>query len=585
MKSWLNLFKIDALLEKLPDHANTARQTWFVRACLVSLIVFSLLFYFIHQPAYDHAVHLLAAALYLVLLLALSLGLSYVAVANLGFLISMLHIGAVVVQTGGINSGTMVWTTVLTVPATLLLSRTLAMFWGLMALLGNLVILVLTQNGILNSLTDMSNDVMGWTLMNKMLVACMAMGVVWLAERMHSQQVDRLDKSHQVLEETHQALRQAQAHKDEFIASVGHELRTPMNAILGLNGLLRSELATNPDDVDVVDHIRRSTEQLLQVVNDILDFSQLQAGRLSLREDRFALSETVQSVLDLLGDKARSKGLVMRLDDLAVQGLWVQGDRQRLIQVLRHLLDNAVKFTAQGHVLVRIKSVPSGVLFEIEDTGIGIAADRLQQVFNRFEHADSQTNRLYGGTGLGLSICERLVSLQGGHIGVSSVLGQGTTFWFDLPLSVMAADSVPASSPLDPLKGRSLRILLVDDNAVNLMVATLMIRKFMPQAEIIEANGGAAALDLLRERSFDLVLMDMAMPDIDGLQVTRILRENYPEPVCHVPVLGLTASTHPVDRERCLEAGMNEVLNKPLDEVQMMAQLSKMAWPAPQERL
>jgi CheY-like chemotaxis protein len=349
---------------------------------------------------------------------------------------------------------------------------------------------------------------------------------------------------------------------------------------LGLNSLLRNELSAKAEDAEIVDHIRRSTEQLLRVVNDILDFSQLQAGHLSLREDRFELTETVQSVLDLWAEKAQVKGLDLRLEDHQVLGLWVKGDRQRLIQVLRNLVDNAVKFTASGHVLVRVKSVDRGVLFEVEDTGIGIAVHRQQQVFNRFEHADAQTNRQYGGTGLGLSICERLVTLQGGRIGVSSVPGHGTTFWFELPLSMATAEGTLSAQQLDQLTGRHLRILLVDDNAVNLMVARLMLKKFLPQAEITEANGGAVALDLLREQTFDLVLMDMVMPDVDGLQATRILRKNYPKPVCDVPVLGLTASTNPVDRDQCLDAGMDEVLHKPLDEVQLVAQLSRLAWPS-----
>ena len=352
-----------------------------------------------------------------------------------------------------------------------------------------------------------------------------------------------------------------------------------MNAILGLNGVLRAELSAQPEDAEVVDHIRRSTEQLLQVVNDILDFSQLQAGRMTVRQDRFELGETLQAVRHLFVDKAAAKGLALQLDDHGVRGMWVQGDRLRLNQVLKNLLDNAIKFTNQGGIWIRAQSVGLGVRFEIEDTGIGIAADRLQQIFNRFEHADLQTNRQFGGAGLGLSICERLVTLQGGHIGVSSVLGQGSTFWFDLPLSMTAAGGNAPAPQIDHLIGRPLRILLVDDNAVNLMVARLMLKKFLPQARIIEAHGAAAALDLLHEQTVDLVLMDMVMPDMDGLQATQILRAHFPPPVCDVPVLGLTASTHPLDRERCLAAGMNDVLHKPLDEAQLMAQLLRMPWP------
>lgn len=580
MSALLKIFNVEALLDGLHEYSNAQRRTWFLRACLLALMITSLVFYGLYQPEYDHRIHLVAAVLYLVLMAALRWGAFYVPIAHLGFLISISHIVLVVGQSGGINSVTMVWMTVVTLPATLLLSRVVAIFWGVVALLVTWLILALTHAGVMGSMAIMSNDIMAWALVNKVLVACMAMGVVWLAERMHSQQVMQIDKSNLALEETHRALRQAQAHKDEFIASVGHELRTPMNAILGLNGILRSELSASSEDAEIVDHIRQSTEQLLRVVNDILDFSQLQAGHLSLREDRFELSETVQSVLDLLAEKAHTKGLELRLEDSPVVGMWVQGDRQRLIQVLRNLLDNAVKFTTSGHVVVRVKSVGLGVLFEVEDSGIGIAANRQQQVFNRFEHADSQTNRQYGGTGLGLSICERLVSLQGGRIGVSSVPGYGTTFWFELPLSMTAADDPSGVQRLDKLIGHRLRILLVDDNAVNLMVARLMLRKFLPQAVITEANCGAVALDLLREQSFDLVLMDMVMPDIDGVQATRILRKNFPKPVCDVPVLGLTASTNPVDRDQCLAAGMDEILDKPLDEVQLLAQLSRLPWPA-----
>jgi CheY-like chemotaxis protein len=216
------------------------------------------------------------------------------------------------------------------------------------------------------------------------------------------------------------------------------------------------------------------------------------------------------------------------------------------------------------------------VRFEIEDTGIGIPADRQQQVFDRFEFADMQTNRQYGGTGLGLSICERLVSLQGGQIGVHSVQGQGTTFWFELPLSLSPqANPVFDQKRMSDLLSRQMKVLLVDDNAVNLMVARLMLKKIFKNADITDAQGGAQALELIKTHVFDLVLMDMVMPDVDGLQATQTLRQTYPEPLCDLPVLGLTASTNPADRARCLDAGMNDVMSKPLDERQMVVQISK----------
>jgi len=429
MKHMRNTWMQWAPMKGLHDDTASGRRRWFLKLGMLSLVVCSLLFYGVAQPAYDHDIHLLAALVYLLLFVAVQAGASYVPVANLGFFVSIAYVLSVSWTTGGINSTTMVWMTVVTLPSILLLSRVAAVVWAGVAVAVNLLMLALTQTGVLSSLTLMNHEVLAWTLLNKVLVVCMAMGVVFLTDYMHRQQSDELDKHNRSLEHTHLALRQAQAHKDEFIASVGHELRTPMNAILGLNGILRAELAGRAEDVEVVDHIRRSTEQLLQVVNDILDFSQLQAGLLVLNEERFALCETLQEVMDRYADKAAAKSLELTLDARQIQGMWVKGDRQRLVQILRNMLDNALKFTLHGRIQVRVKSVGLGVLFEIEDTGIGIPADRLQQVFDRFEFADLQTNRQFGGTGLGLSISERLVSLQGGRIGVSSVQGQGTTFW------------------------------------------------------------------------------------------------------------------------------------------------------------
>ncbi|PUE36960.1 hybrid sensor histidine kinase/response regulator [Limnohabitans sp. Hippo3] len=575
MKHMRNTWMQWAPMKGLHDDTASGRRRWFLKLGMLSLVVCSLLFYGVAQPAYDHDIHLLAALVYLLLFVAVQAGASYVPVANLGFFVSIAYVLSVSWTTGGINSTTMVWMTVVTLPSILLLSRVAAVVWAGVAVAVNLLMLALTQTGVLSSLTLMNHEVLAWTLLNKVLVVCMAMGVVFLTDYMHRQQSDELDKHNRSLEHTHLALRQAQAHKDEFVASVGHELRTPMNAILGLNGILRTELAGRAEDVEVVDHIRRSTEQLLQVVNDILDFSQLQAGLLVLNEERFALCETLQEVMDRYADKAAAKSLELTLDARQIQGMWVKGDRQRLVQILRNMLDNALKFTLHGRIQVRVKSVGLGVLFEIEDTGIGIPADRLQQVFDRFEFADLQTNRQFGGTGLGLSISERLVSLQGGRIGVSSVQGQGTTFWFELPLTMTAAqgDGVTDAERTE-LMNRRIRILLVDDNAVNLMVARLMLQKFFQHAEVTEAQGGVQALALLKTQSFDLVLMDMVMPDVDGLEATKTLRSRFPAPARDVPVLGLTASTNPVDRDLCMAAGMNGVLLKPLDEAQLVAQIS-----------
>jgi len=535
----------------------------------------SLPFYFIPHPDYNHLANVAGTAGYWSLLVLLLMGVPYLLIAHGTLFWSVAYVAYLAAMTGGINSPVLVWMTAAVLPAILLLNRVAAFVWVGVVLAVNLLLLLISQHGLVNSDINMANNVMAWTVANKLFVLGLAMFVVFVTERMHRSQVAKMDQSNAELEQTHQALLRAQAHKDEFIASVGHELRTPMNAILGLNGILRTELAARDEDAQVVDHIRRSTEQLLQVVNDILDFSQLQAGRLTLREEEFSLREAMAAILSTFEAKAHAKGIALHLESAAVHGMWVKGDRQRLVQVLKNLLDNAFKFTAAGSIHVRAQAVGGGVLFEVQDTGIGIAVDRQKQIFHGFEHADVQTNRQYGGTGLGLSICERLVSLQGGTIGVSSVQGQGARFWFQLPMRSVAVQEAKAAAEMARmLIDKPLQILLVDDNAVNLLVARMMLKKCFPKASIVEANSGPIALEKLHTQTFDLVLMDMVMPDMDGMQVTQTLRQTFAPPVCHIPVLALTASANPVDQDRCLASGMNDVLHKPLDEQQLITKIS-----------
>jgi CheY-like chemotaxis protein len=337
---------------------------------------------------------------------------------------------------------------------------------------------------------------------------------------------------------------------------------------------LRQELADRPDQVEVVDHIRRSTGHLLQVVNDILDFSQLQAGKLMLHLEDVDLQTLMNEALAVDAKRASVKGLIWggHLDPRLPR--WVRADRQRLLQVLRNLLSNAVKFTAQGEVLLRIHAADGRLNFEVRDTGPGIAQNQQAQVFRRFEHADVQTTRAYGGTGLGLSISEKLVALHGGQMGVHSQEGSGATFWFHVPL-VPATTEGPSWPPTEALPPDTpLRMLVVDDNAMNLMVARLQLQKCWPQAQIVTADSAAKALVLLGEQVFDLALVDMVMPEIDGLALTQQVRQQFPAITARMPIIALTANTNPVDRQRCLDAGMDDVLDKPMNVASMVRSIS-----------
>ena len=541
------------------------RRYFLLFSCLFGAGANSLFFTFVEQPDYDHKMNLIAAGVFWGLAALVPIKQAYKLICHTAMLTAVTLMTYITVNTGGINSPAMVWMTILAVPGLMLLGRKAALLW-----MSTIIVLILLEfvgvtQGWIDGSVNRDRSTTPWAYLDKFNVAISLMLAVNFYDRLHNRQMSEVQQRNLDLEATHAALTQAQAHKDEFIASVGHELRTPMNAILGLNGVLQTELADEPDNAEIANLIRDSTSQLLGLVNDILDFSQLEAGRLTFLEKPINLAQTLNHVMTFFQDTAHHKGLHLNLNLEPGLPEMVVLDGQRLQQVLHNLLDNALKFTALGEVNLNCRLAEGGLFFEVQDTGRGIPLDRQADVFKQFEHADLQTNRAYGGTGLGLAICERLVSLQGGHIGVKSILGQGSVFWFDLPLKTPQEEQpVALSVPQSDASIARLRLLLVDDNAVNLMVAKLILQKYWPQANVTTAVSGEQALSLIDQQPFDMVLMDMIMPGIDGLETTRRLRKSKDAQVASMVVIGLTANSTARDKERCLQAGMNDVLEKPM---------------------
>ena len=478
-------------------------------------------------------------------------------------------------QMGGINSTAVIWLNVLSVPVLLMLGRPATLVWIGIMLMSILGLTWMTWMGWVGSRVEASSSVVTWAFLNHVLALLNLMMGVRIYEYLHNEQLRKLNRRNDELEATHGALIRAQVHKDEFVAAVSHELRTPMNVILGFNGVLQRELSDQPEPLAVVGHIRRSTEHLLQVVNDILDFSQLQAGKLHLNRMDFVLKSLLDELQQRHAEKAKAKGITLRLALDAALPLRAHGDRQRLLQILNNLVDNAIKFTDRGAVNVGVMVQGDSLVFEVQDSGRGIPLERQAHIFRRFEHADVQTNRAYGGTGLGLTLCEQLVTLHGGHIGIDSHEGRGARFWFDIPLQEAQEMDPDGGLDDDFLANEPLRILVVDDNKVNLLVAQLQLQKCWPNAGITTAGSGAQALILLDQQVFDVALIDMFMPDMDGTQVTRQIRQHFPAMVTRMPILALTANTNPVDRERCLAAGMQEVLHKPMDTLALVAAVGR----------
>ncbi|HMA49464.1 MAG TPA: ATP-binding protein, partial [Magnetospirillaceae bacterium] len=396
----------------------------------------------------------------------------------------------------------------------------------------------------------------------------LALGVFWL---MFERIEDEMEHRNQALEAARIAEREANKAKSAFLANMSHEIRTPMNGIIGCTDILL-DMTPSPQQKPYLDMLRDAEKLLLTIINDILDFSKLETAQFTLEKVPVELASTVRGCLDLVRSQAIEKGLSLDVTIDPALPAWLIGDPARLRQILLNLLGNAVKFTQEGGIWLRISAYgEEGMIrFAVSDTGIGIPEERRHLLFQDFSQAHQ--SGVYGGTGLGLAICKRLVIAMGGDIGMESEAGRGSLFWFAIPLTAAEMPSFRAETALDTPDGKGAKVLVAEDVKVNQVILERLLTRAGHEVTLVE--NGADALAAVLEQPFDVIFMDMRMPVMDGVAATEAIRA-LDGRAGQIPIVGLTANATPEDAARCREAGMNDHLVKPVDRATLLKAVTR----------
>ena len=496
-------------------------------------------------------------------------------------LVTFLGMAKIVINawtSNGIFAPTCAWLIILPIAPFFVLSRRESYIWMCISVALFFIMASLTWHGYLYSDFQYGLEFMSIAFSDYCFLALALMSLSIVYDQLNKYTLIKSELRNIELEKRQKELQETTASQDKFISAISHALRTLMNGILGFNDLLKEKVASNPRALQITQQTRQSAEHLLTVINDVLDYSQLQAGKLRINVENFQIRQTVENAFLLHKPKIESMRFAYSYDISDVVPQVIRGDKNRVIQILVNLIGNAVKFTHQGSVHIFVECNSTEILFSVRDTGIGIATEHFSSIFKRFNQADDKIQVRYGGSGLGLSICHNLVQLMGGEIGFESELGKGSRFWFKLPLiSATSEDLFIASLPQDNLiQNRTIHIMIVDDNAVNRLLLKKVLQNYCTHCSLYEADNGQKALELFKNNPIDMIVMDMVMPIMDGVESTRRIRQDFLEPKCRVPVLGLTANVNASDGNIFMQAGANDIMFKPFEKAIMIEKIQRL---------
>ena len=566
--------KQDAL-QRLPVHLQEPKRLYM--GVILLICILATVFNALSSPLPAVSLQCAIMSMLLTLLLLMFVGgMDMQKTIDYGSLICVLHVTLMSCLSQTIFSSVQGWLLLLCLTQFYVCGQRAGLLWSALVLAS-----LLFTAGYALSLPDAASHGFGpdqsfMSMSDYLWVTLSCLLVPWIYKRRYDQALQAIEQRQQALQAQQQVLEHTLQMREHFVASISHELRTPMNAILGLNSLLLERVQERPQARKVLDYTRQSAEHLMTVINDVLDYSQLSGGQLKAREEVFELAATVRAAFELFGPQVENTALVYHCQIDPDVPRWVCTDRHRLMQVLVNLLGNAIKFTHQGAVRLHVQREGGGVEFAVQDTGIGLSEQQQQRIFQRHQQADAHIQSRYGGSGLGLTISQSLVQMLGGHIGFESHEGRGSRFWVWLPLQAVPAppSTLPVAQSPTPGLNRQWRFLVVDDHPVNRLLARQSLLRRWPGSVVEEAENGALAVQHLHGgRRYDLVLMDMVMPEMDGIEATRRIRSSDDAHVRAVPVLGLTANVNPQDLEHFQRAGLDGLMLKPFEMTQLYAQV------------